>query len=753
MNSVYEYSGYLKTILPAPDVSERDQLDAIVFTVDDLARWQTRDLESDKEWVPIAVNRTRTADGIRLTGNFEPVREIDNLSADDPSFWVPLSSLEWNDPRFPIDLNRFPVVEITYRCATEHARPAWVWTYPGGLHFDGLTPTGRWHTVVRKLQHGGFPSQADAVIFRLYSTSRTTEALEIASLRFRQISAVEKEACEKDQARLEQHGPPRRYTVLDEFLPLGVYMDADTARRLAEMLGVSPEEYWALTFEDLVRHHHNTVALERVERLDPSEFTGLLSQAERFGVRILPVFKTPIGDTPEAHAEFVETNIKPYVRSDAILAWLAYDEPPEGQFQNLLDVKARIETIDAKHPAVFVTRHPSAFPLYAPHFAASGIDYYTSHAPWDIGELVRTHVPLTRGQQFWMVAPSFVYATGTPEWSICSELRLMVNLAFANGAKGWFAFTYHNDPIWISGSYQRSLTGPFLTFSDQWSDLGHRMESLFALAPLLLPAVPDHLPRQWYVSSIDTGEAKTVPEGVPPTSSFRLRGPDYDLYYVISNDVRGMASLNINIPPEAMSGVEIYDVTDFVQARTWAPMNFERHLEMFPGQARVMLVAPPKVCEHWRNLIAQRLIEEDRHQLAFDLHLVSVYGLDAREVQHLIDSIGSGDHLRDLQTMDRARDMLVDFIYDSPSICEARSGIIAASAAVCACDGALCRLLNRGKPEQAREFGLRVVPLAREFTHLRLELRQGKGEAILPHCKDVENRALGLLSEIRAATT
>ena len=102
--------------------------------------------------------------------------------------------------------------------------------------------------------------------------------------------------------------------------------------------------------------------------------------------------------------------------------------------------------------------------------------------------------------------------------------------------------------------------------------------------------------------------------------------------------------------------------------------------------------------------------------------------------------------------MRKVRDDLLSLIYESPAIYESRSSLIEAIAAVCACDGSLCRLLGRGKSDLARQLGFKVIPLAREFTSLRLELRRGQGAGILPQCKDLAKRSLDLLAEIRAVS-
>ncbi len=746
----YEYSGYLKTILYAPDSAERDHLEYVEFTSDDISKWTTHDLDSEREWNKIPVHRSRTEDGVRLVGRFEDVRKMDTIAINDPSFWVPLGTVGWSDPRFPIDVNRYPIAEVTYRCTSDNAVPVWVWTYPGGIHVDSLPPSRQWVTLARRIPHNGVPSQIDALIFRLFSTTRTTESFEVASVRFRSMSAAEAEACEKDRQRLEKLGAPRRYPILDSFLPQGVCMDAETARRNAELLGISLGEYWDLALEDIVTHHHNCIAMENVDRLTIGEWNELLAHAETFEVKIAATLDLRLDDDSQDLHDLIDARIKPYTESPAVLAWSLRREPPEIDFQNMLKVKRWVEEADSNHPVSVITRHPSAYPLYAPHVPVAGINHFISHSPWALGDLVRVHAPLTKGQQFWMVGPAFIYATGTPEWSTCPEMRLMVNLAFANGAKGWFSYAYHNDPIWVTGSCQRTLTGPFLMFSDLWLELDRRMDGIGALAPLLLQARPAPMPPEWFTANATSDDMTVLPEGVPPTSCYRLRGPDFNLFIVVSNDVRGMESLNINILPATLSGNQIVDLTDFVRMRVWEPMKLHRHLEMFPGQAQIVIVAKPEVCELWRDVVAERLVEDDKRQLEFNLKLARTYSLGIGTIEEHLRQADKDDPMANLATMDTVRDELVDLMYNSPAIRDTRSKIIEACAGICACDGVLCRMIGRGKVDLAKEWGLKVIPLAREITHLRLELRRGRGANVLTHCEDVVQRTLSLLSEIRA---
>lgn len=746
---IYEYSGFLKAVLDSPDPVVRDQLPCILFTADDIAQWSYQDVPSDPEWQQIQVTAKRAQQAVSIEGRFNSIRQIDNLATDDPSFWVPLSSVRWNDPRLPIDVARYPIAEITYRCTSPNARPAWVWTYNGGVHFDGLTPTHEWRTIARRVRHGNFPDKIDAIILRLYSISRTAESFEVESIRFREMSQEEADACRAYEDTLEQTSMPKHYPILDEFMPLGCYMDAGASKRLAAMLGISFEEYWALVLEDIARHHHNCIALEKIDRLTPDEWQDLLTLAEPYGIKFHGIYDLPLTLPHSYTEEFIETRIRPQADNKSIVAWSLYDEPPEHAFQNVIEAKNLIEAADPNHPLALMARTPDAFPLFSRYSSVSGMAHYASHVPWQMADLVRTHLPASRGQQMWVVAPAFVYATDTPEWHTCPEMRLMMNLAIANGARGWFAYAYHNDPIWIRGSSQRSLTGPFLTFSDLWSELSRRVEYYNAMAPVFLNATPEPNLGDWFQTESVAHANTNVPEGTQPTGVYRLRGNDYELFCVVSNEVREMTTVHINISAAAVEGMTICDLSDFVSTRRRSCIPTNLHLEMFPGQVHIILVGKPDTVDYWHEVIAKRLIEGDKRELSYDLTLAQAYGLNVSDVENAILGETAVDP-NDLQKMVAVREKLLNLIYSAPALYASRSKLIETSAAVCGCDGALCRLLGAGKADQARQLGFKVIPLARELTHLRLELRRGRGTAIMQQCQNLSRRTLDILSEIRS---
>lgn len=746
----YEYSGYLRNLLEAPSEEARDSLDHIEFGPDDLRQWTVVDSEGDKEWQSIPARAIATTDGVLLRGEFDDLRRLEQLPQDDPSFWVPLSSRRFRDPRLPVDLNRYPVVEVTYRCVTRGARPACTYSYPGGLHFDGLPVSREWRRAARMLNHDGFPDRITHITFRLFSTTRTTEEVEFQSVRFRALSPLEKEAISRKVEFLEELGPPRHYPLLDEFMPMGVCMKAGAAKRLAEGMGISFRDYWRLALEDVARYHHNSVSIEEIELLSPGEWRELLGLATSFGVRILAEYSWPMDELARNGRQLVDEHIRPYADSPAILGWSVCSEPPESTFLAHLQARDLIEGADKNHPLVVQMREPNGYPLFAPHFAASGISMFHSNSAWDLGTLVYTHYPLSRGQQFWVNVPAFVYGTETPGWNTCPEMRLMLNQAFANGARGWFAFAYHNEPIWGGGAFVRSLTGPFLTFSDLWSELGHRMERFIGLAPLFLNSRPSGPPEIGFKITAEEHPRSRRAEGLAPIEWRWLQGEDFSLLYILSNDIGEVTSVNIDVPAHLSKGLEIYDMTEFVRTRVWTPMPRSRNLQMFPGQGEVILIAEPRACVKWRDICASRIIENDCRQIALDLSLARRYELDVNLIPARLAGLTSEAPNLALGKSKDIRDFLTNILYSTPQLVEPRSALVSASAAICGCDGTLCRMMTMGKIDQAHELGRRVEPLSGELTKLRLQLRRGHGAEILEPAKQLVEEVAALLGQIRA---
>lgn len=752
---MYTYNGYLKALLKAPRPEQLEKLPSVTITGEDMNAWRTIDVDTASEWRGIPVRKTRTEEGVQISGRFEDVLRIDTLSPKDPRYWVPISSLGSRNGKFPVDLTKYPIAEVTYRCTSDNSHPTWMWVYEGGSHFGALPHTKEWCTVARLTSYFGFPKQIDALVLRLYSPTRTTESIEFKSVRFRAMTPDEAKVLRDEQGRLETVGSPKRYEILDEVMPIGVYADAEVCERLADMLGISVSEYWSLAMEDLVRHHHNVVALSRVDLLSPKEWRNLQDMAVEHGIKFVARHSFSANATMKEHREAVESHIAPFPDSPAILAHGFSGEPFEDKLGDVLEIKSMIEAADPKRPVSIISRYPNAYPLFAPFFAASGVGHFATRSPWYLGDVVRTHLKLGNAQQFWVAAPAFTYTTEAPEWSTGPEMRLMANLAFANGARGWLAYTYHNDPVWIRGRCQRSLTGSFLTFSDLWSLLGQRMGPYGALAPLFLGAHPAPWP-DWIKVEGRAHAKSQLPSHILPTGQYHLEGDGYSLYIILSNDTRDMTTAQIRVDERAMNGREAYVLSDYLVdrgKRSWDPMPSETAIEMFPGQAHIILIAEPERCLEARTQVGRRMVDDQRRSMRYDLQLAAQHGLEYRAIEDMINSIDGEIGTAELLRIDEASDALMNLLYEAPVIHKAKSKIISVCSAICATDGALCRLMGRGKTDDARGLGEPVVPIAAKLAQFRIRLRDGEGAALAGEADVLLKESLELLARVRGTLT
>lgn len=750
--SDYQYVGYLETILYKPDQASKDNTEGILISGHDMTQWVCEDLDETPEWKGIPARKAKTKDGVVLKGDFQSVKTIDRFADNDPQHWVPLSTLALSgENALPIDTDRYPIVELTYRCTSENAYPSWMWTYAGASHVAPLPRTTEWKTVAKSIQHFSFPAQIDNIIFRLYSATRSSESLEIKSIRFRSMTPEETEAVERHYATLAKKVNTKTSPQLKNFLPLGVYMDAKTARRLAEMLNITLDEYWDLVMEDLLMHHHNTISLSHIDQLAPAEWDSLLQRCKKNNLKLVPRHDYPLNGSKEEQERIIETCIAPYADSEEIFCHNLIGEPTECTFPKMLEAKEAIEAADPNHPLAVLTRYPNAYALYAPFFQASGVGHSRARNPWDCGDMVSAHLPLCKSQQFWVGAPTFMYPTHTPPWSSCPELRLMFNLALANGARGWFSYSYHNDPVWILGRVQRTLTGPFLAFSDLWSELSTRMRYAQVLSPLLLEASPVDTVDEWFRNSISCDTQNVAAPGIDPISLFQLHGDDFDLYIIINNSVRNMASINIDIPEDTLSGKGMYDLTSYITGQVWHPIRRKRHEEMFPGSENYLLVATHERCKDWCDIMTQRMITMDLAKIKYSLQLAQQYGLPCKKVESTLKDIGDTPEPRHMGIISSARTRLVDLLHQCAPLTELEMKLYHARAMICGCDGAICRLLNNGHKEKAMTFGDALLPLTAEVTHLRLELKQGRAEQHIEGVKELLNRISDLLNSIRMA--
>jgi hypothetical protein len=115
----------------------------------------------------------------------------------------------------------------------------------------------------------------------------------------------------------------------------------------------------------------------------------------------------------------------------------------------------------------------------------------------------------------------------------------------------------------------------------------------------------------------------------------------------------------------------------------------------------------------------------------------------------MIQRIGLGRPIDDLQSAKRARDRMTNMLYTPGPLVEARSAIYEISAALCGCDGALCWLYDRGRVDEAHERGTEVLVLSQRLNQLRLKMRRGHAADIIEDCHALKADTVKALGALR----
>ena len=742
----YRAIGILKHLRAKLNRPPESSTERIRFDAEALRGWQPGDDAAEPEWKAVQGRIRPAENAIRLSAHFENVRRIDIIDRSEPRFWFAVSS----PARQPlaIDVTRYAVLEVEARNVDLRGLFKVACFYPGGEFLFTLPLDSDWHTFAM-LVGPGFPGQVDAVSLRCYGAWRETGTVEVRAVAFRALE-------DEEQRQLETVttlcAPPQEVPppVLPEgFFPFGVFMDAEASLRLGDIMDISFHDYWRLALEDIARHHCNCVVLENAEKMGPELGAQLVEQARGYDIRLIPSFASlPDPDAPEAGSR-IEYLTGAFRNHPVIAAWAAGRLPEDDVCAWWQGNRRIFRELGVTQPLLCYSEHPGNVELLSRSTPVMWFHFFKSGVPWDAGKAVAVHERQKGTRALWFTVPAFTRASGAPEWCGCPGMRLMLNLALANGVDGWFTHAYHHVPSWLQGPLERSLTGPFQTFSDLWTELGNRLERLTSLAPVFQAVRPADTPLAGFSVEARKHAQSTLRTDISPVSVFWLAGEDIRLCHVVNNDLMQVTSVTLYFPEDLGPDAAVYDLTHFVRNRVWNPVRSPRRLEMFPGQGQVFLFATRDAAAHWRDQIAAQILAADQRQVLVDLDLARQYITNLEETEEALTGM-SVNPLADLVRVHTAREKLINMIYGCPDLYETRSALIEASSLLCACDEALARLHASGRTEAAHDFGMRALPYARQLTGYRLLLRRGEGRTILKDCRQLIQSIYSLLTDIWA---
>ncbi len=672
------------------------------------------------------------------------MRRIDIIDRNEPRFWFAISA-----PRtapLQVDVSRYAVLEVETRNVNLRGLFRVACFYPGGEFLFTLPIDQEWHTF-GMLVGPEFPRTVNAISLRCYGAWRETGTVEVRSVSFRALEPEEQERLNSLTEHCAAERNHRPYP--DSFFPFGVFMDAEAAQRLGDIMDISFHDYWRLALEDIARHHHNCIVLENAEKMGPELGAHLVEQAKGYGIRIIPSFSSlPDPGAPDTK-NYIESLVGPFRHHPTVAAWAVSRFPEENSCPWWKGTHDIFHQLDVTQPLLCYSEHPGNVELLSRNTPVFWVNFFKSGVPWDVRHMLTTHYRQKGNRSLWLTAPAFTRASGAPVWSSCPAMRIMLNLALACGVDGWFTHAYHHLPSWLQGTMERSLTGPFQTFSDLWTELGNRLERLTSLAPVFQAVSPTDTQPHGFICESRKHPQSSLDPDIPPASVYWLQGDGLQLCHVVNNDLMQVTSVTLHFPETAEATMAVYDLTHFVRNRTWIPVRRTRQLEMFPGQGQVFLIASHDTATAWRDLIASQILAADQRQVLVDLDLARHYIVNLEETEEVLTGV-SVNPLADLVRVHTAREKLINMIYACPDLYAARSALIEASSLLCACDEALARLHAAGRAEAAHDFGMRALPFARQLTFYRLLLRRGEGKAILAECRQMSQSIYTLLSDIWA---
>jgi len=761
-NAQYIYRGLLGKMKEIPSLEKRNKCAHITFSADDLTKWSLEDDPGEQEWKGIpATKKIEDMDGEKvfiLTGNFSNVYRLNLLKEmERPSFWVPLSTRTSSVPHFPIAQNKYPIVELTYRMQYGKCMPAWTWHYTTGQFFEFLNMDFKWTTVARAWCYNTFPRKMENFALRLYSFTRTKETMYIHSIRFREPTEEENKLLNSKESLQINHEKPITYPILNNFFPMGTYINANTAKDMAYLLKTDLSSYLDLLFEDISLHYHNTVFVEDFYDFLPGDQEVLFDISEKYNIKlILPLEEENTRLELSKISSVIkdkEHTIKRYASDGNLFGWVIKENPSDEELEPYLRLKKEIERIDEKHPVIYLTREANAFPLYAAISSVSGLTHWKTRNPWELGQLIKTHIKFVSGQQLWAIGPTFVFGSGAPEWNSAPEIRLMINLALSNGARGWLSYTYHNIPLWAGGECQRSLTGPFLTFSDIWQELGGRLGRFYALAPLLMSAKPSAPPD--FAPDIQSRKhpRSRCPESIDILANFWMKGNDFWIFYLINQDTSEVTGINVNFHSLFPDRYRIYDATQFVRTYKWEEIPKSFHREMFPGQGQILLITTPEVYKHWEEIIAKRIFESVEQQAYINIKMQKPYLTSPEKWTDEIKEHKKKEPIDALNRIVETKNQITNSIYSIEELYKSRGKLLEIGSILCACDGVLCRLLDEGKTASVDEYKDMVIKAAGDLIKYRISIYKGEGKVVLPAMEKLSKNLLNILQKLRQNTS
>jgi len=683
----------------------------------------------------------------------------------------------------PIETAKFPVIEIRFRLSAAHPKARLLLAHSftttsgeerGSYFYPEPGEPGEWTTVSTLVvpDHGAPTAQTARAFTGLHVHVYGEVGKGVVEIDQIRIWGLNEEEAAQDSPRTELLRSFRLRPLGEPFVsqvfPFGTWGAAHDSSYGRE----GPES----SYDNLVRHHCTVVPFALCGRfgsrltkeLQPTEelvgiFQREIEAADARGVYLFPAIglagmltkRGPAGlpQAREAAAALAEA----FGEKEYLAGWAVSDESSNSWVWGI-----------AAANTVLAEANPRWMPFYnhwsfvraarfEPYFNVVCTDRYVIETakrdPWSIGPWCRDISERTDKPQ-WIILQSYgnmeEYLQPGAERLLPTsvELRLMMNLALASGAKGIFTFSYHSQ-YWamlfdIVGNPWRHDP----TLAQELSRMG---ELLIEIGPLLLST---------RLAAADAAAAVSATSNERGLSIGVLRDKDrkIDFLVVTNNDLTASGRGSVRLSDALVrNGAGVYDLERLENVARAGAGDFDV-ATLAPGAARIYLLASSDAFQSVRDAILRNRSKETLRVANLDRLLASRWGVETRMTDNLVaqahELLDKGEVEKGLKAADSAL-MSAQALAASDAMLDAcvkarkatRDLLSETYFAICAGPHRLSP--QRLHPGGTGEDATKIVALIERFRPLQERFFLGHKEGLVDEMRAVQREAAAHLGNVQ----
>ena len=284
----------------------------------------------------------------------------------------------------------------------------------------------------------------------------------------------------------------RQYPDVEKHFVYGAALAWEQLREDAKLFDTTWQKLYRRALDDLTRHYCNQVFILSMDaRKDPLLEAVKIAKSKNILVASGQVSMIDRDNNTvdiDAVRSHFEKLIPLFEKYDNFQMWYLEDEPTAKNFYAHMQVKAVIEELDSKRPAIALVNRESTARMFGPYMQIMSLDCYPTYRrqsnPWFIGDRTAYGRRYAKGP-LWMMIPA--YSSRGMKLSTAGETRIMTYQALLNGAKGIQCYIHSYRPVWTAGwSHIECLTDIYLQPNEPWDEMKQIGRKLVPVGQLLM---------------------------------------------------------------------------------------------------------------------------------------------------------------------------------------------------------------------------------------------------------------------------